>query len=91
MMSKNAYAKRLNATKHQMERDRARYIIQTEYDLMTIMLNREFGFGRDRIIKAQEALNSLHAEFADEVFSTDGDYAHGVLKRAVAQIMGDGT
>lgn len=88
-MGKNAYAKRLNAAKIQIERDRTRYIIQTEYDLMTIMLNREFGFGRDRIVKAQEALNALHTEFADAVFSTDGDYAHGVLKRAVAQIMGD--
>lgn len=87
-MSKNAYAKRLNAAKHQMERDRARYIIQTEYDLMTIMLNREFGFGRDRIIKAQEALNALHTEFADAVFSADGEYANGVLRRTVAQIMG---
>lgn len=88
-MSKNAYAKRLNAAKLQMERDRARYIIQTEYNLMTIMLNREFGFGRDRIIKAQEALNALHTEFADAVFSTDGEYANGVLRRTVAQIMGD--
>ena len=86
---KNAYAKKLNAAKKQQDRERTRYIIQLEYDLMTVMLNRTFGFGRDRLIKACEALNALHAEFADAVFDIDTDYAEGALKRAVDQIMGE--
>lgn len=84
---KNAYAMKLNAAKKQIDKERTRYIIQLEYDLMTVMLNRTFGFGKDRIAKACEALNALHEEYADAIISADGDYATDALKRAVDQIM----
>lgn len=81
------YAARLNAARKAESYERTRRLISLEYQFMTVMLNREFGFGRERLLRAQNALNAVHEEYADAVYGVDGEYANGALEREVNRIM----
>ena len=56
--------------------------------IMTIALNDEFGFGKDRLKKLEKRFNALFTEYGLLVMD-DTLYGNTKLKRRVAQIMGE--
>lgn len=55
--------------------------------IMTIALNDEFGFGRDRLLKLEKTFNSLFEEYGCLV-TDDISYGNKKLKERVEKIMG---
>ncbi len=54
--------------------------------LMTIALNEEFGFGRGRLLKLQDAFVKLFKEY-EESIDDDVIYGNAKLKRKINKIM----
>lgn len=57
--------------------------------IMTIALNDEFGFGRDRLKKLEKRFNALFNEYGYLVMD-DITYGNTKLKERIAQIMKEG-
>lgn len=54
--------------------------------IMTIALNEEFGFGRSRLLKLQDAFEKLANEYAESI-DDDLIYGNAKLKRKINKIM----
>lgn len=77
---KNAYAEKLR----KMQRDYTISGVQVGMYAVTIALNREFGFGKDRLLRLQNAAN----EIINKVFREDDpEYAITQLEEGCKQIM----
>lgn len=55
-------------------------------NIMTVALNEEFGFGRDRLIRLENAFNKLYEEYG-ELVAGDIQYGSKKLNERVKQIM----
>ena len=77
---KNAYAEKLR----KMQRDYTISGVQVGMYAVTIALNREFGFGRDRLLRLQDAANAI----INKVFlEDDAEYAITQLEEGCKQVM----
>lgn len=85
---KNAYAKKLQIQKIMREKELVQFAIQRDWDIWTIVLNRELGIGRDRLKRLQDVANKVYDEYVDSI-ETDAEYAETKLAAAVRQIMGE--
>lgn len=54
--------------------------------IMTVALNDEFGFGRDRLLRLEKRFNDLYQEYGLMV-AGDISYGNAKLKERVSQIM----
>lgn len=55
-------------------------------NIMTVVLNDEFGFGKDRLLRLQDAFNEKFDEYGDLVLC-DTNYGSKKLNDRVKQIM----
>lgn len=77
---KNAYVKKMR----KMQRDYTISGVQIGLWAVTIALNREFGFGKDRLIRLQDASNTI----INKIFREDDpEYAVTQLEEGCKQIM----
>lgn len=69
-----------------------RSVIQTAIDrdcyLWMIALNREFGFGKERLLRCKETVQQLYIQYADAL-QTDFDYGDEIIDREIRKIMGE--
>ena len=80
---KNAYAEKMR----KMQRDYTISGVQIGLFAITIALNREFGFGKERLLRLQKSANSV----INRVFGgDDAEYALTELTEACDQIMKGG-
>ena len=80
---KNQFAKTIKKVKI----DTFKSAMQVCMWIMTIALNDEFGFGRDRLLKLEKTFNSLFEEYGCLV-TDDVSYGNKKLKERVDKIMG---
>lgn len=68
-----------------------RFTRQLCMDCMAIVLNREFGFGAERISRFYDAMSKQYADYADiwNKDTADVEYAKDTMDRALRQIWGD--
>ena len=61
------------------------------YDCMSVALNREFGFGADRLSRFMSALDAAYSEFAGiwNEDTKDVEYSKATMDAALKQIYGD--
>lgn len=77
---KNAYAEKLR----KMQRDYTISGVQIGLFAVTIALNREFGFGKERLLRLQDAANAI----INKVFrEDDAEFALTQLEEGCKQIM----
>lgn len=89
-MKKSGLLQRIQTEREQSNRLTMRFTRQTMMDCAMIALNREFGFGADRLIRFQDAVKKVYCDFA-EVWNADDpdtEYARAKLDEALKRICG---
>lgn len=91
-MPRNAYAAKLLAAKEAITKEeRSRIIhrtINTLYQASAVVLNEQFGFGKERVERFRDALNDTVEEYGTLIDGADVDYADDKLLQRYQQIMG---
>ena len=61
------------------------------YDCMSVALNREFGFGAERLMRFNAAMVEMYGEYADlwNTDTADVEYSKATMDAALKQIYGD--
>lgn len=90
---KNQYAAKLMAYKAALTMDEKKQLVRrnltTIYQGAAIALNREFGFGAERIARFRDALDKTLCEYGVEQDNNDTEYADATLEEAYLRIMGE--
>ena len=90
---KNQYAAKLMAYKAALTMDEKKALVRrnltTIYQGAAIALNREFGFGAERIARFRDALDKTLVEYGVEQDNNDTEYADATLEEAYLRIMGE--
>ena len=91
MSGRNAYLARIGQAKNEAALSAHRFTRQLMVDLVYITLNREFGFGADRLERLAVALRKTYDEYADlwNGDTMDTEYSRGVLDSKLRQIFGE--
>lgn len=91
MSGKNAYLARIEQAKHDAALREHRFTRQLMVDLVYITLNREFGFGADRLERFAKAVRETYDEYADiwNGDTADTEYARETMDRTLRQIFGE--
>ena len=82
------YAVRLNAAKNQLLTDQVMAIMERDVRLTLIVLNREFGFGRERLWRFVDCWKATTMGFADDAVDVDAQYADDSIEREIKRILG---
>lgn len=90
-MKQSGYAKKLQQQKN--EDSYTNYVMarQLMIDITLLVLNKEFGFGKDRLKRFCEAFAPLHDEFC-KIWNSDSkdmEYTKRTLDEALEQICGE--
>lgn len=90
-MKQSGYAKKLKQQRN--EDSYTNYVMarQLMVDILTIVLNREFGFGAKRLRRMWDAFSKLHDQFCNvwNGDSKDLEYTKTVLDRELKAICGE--
>lgn len=91
MAKKNAYLERIELAREAGFMVGQKFVRQLCMDLSAIVLNREFGFGAERIKRYNDAMSAMYGEYADtwNKDSKDVMYAKSTMDRALRQIWGE--
>lgn len=85
----NAYLAKQQLLKSALTRQGFDHGLQWGFDLAVIALNREFGFGEERIKRFAERMQEVQDEFNDAVASTDeSDVKRVLMDRELTNIHG---
>lgn len=90
-MKQSGYAKRLKKEREPDSLTNYFFARQFMADIMQITLNREFGFGKDRIKRFCKAFSEMHDELASmwNSDSKDMEFTKHKIDEALKQIAGD--
>lgn len=90
-MKKSGYLQKIQAERERSNRETMRFTRQTMMDCSMIALNREFGFGEDRLVRFAKAVHDVYVDFAEIWNSDDPDteYARAKLDECLKRICGE--
>lgn len=90
-MKKSGYLQRVQAARQKDSLENYFFARQFMADIMQITLNREFGFGRERIKRFCKAFSEMHDELATmwNADSKDMEFTKHKIDEALKQIAGD--
>lgn len=90
-MKKSGYVKKLQQQRSEDSYQNFIMARQLMIDLLTIVLNREFGFGKVRLRRMWDAFATMHNEFVTvwNADSKDIEYTKEVLDRELQKICGE--
>ena len=90
-MKKNSFMDRVEKQKHEAMLYTHRFTRQMMIDITMIALNKEFGFGADRLKRFIKTLLGVYGEYADlwNSDTPDTEYAKAALDAKLRQILGD--
>lgn len=91
MAKKNALVDRMQQIRRETFLTTQHFTRQLCLDQASIVLNREFGFGAERLQKFNAAMVELYGEFADimNADTKDIEYSKATMDAALKQIYGD--
>lgn len=85
----NAYLAKQQLLKSVLIKQGFDHGLQWGFDLAVIVLNREFGFGEERIKRFAERMQEVQSEYNDAVAATDeSDVKRVLMDRELAAIFG---
>ena len=90
MAKKSGYLDRIEQARREAFFTTQRFTKQLILDQAAIVLNREFGFGADRLKRFAEAMNAIYSDYSDiwNGDTKDVEYSKSAMDRALQQIFG---
>jgi len=91
MAKKNTFMERMEKARFNAMLNTHRFTRQLMVDVSCIALNKEFGFGADRLKRFAEAMLGIYEEYADlwNSDTPDTEYSRAALDAKLKQIFGD--
>ena len=91
MAKKNTFMERVEKARQNAMLNTHRFTRQMMIDVAMIALNKEFGFGADRLKRFAQATLGIYEEFADlwNTDTQDTEYSRAVLDAKLKQIFGE--
>lgn len=91
MAGKSGYLRKIYQAQEDGFRIGQHFVRQLCMDLSAIVLNKEFGFGAERIARFNAAMSEMYGDYADtwNKDAKDVVYAKATMDRALQQIWGD--
>ena len=90
MAKKSGYLDRIEQARREAFFTTQHFTRQLVMDQAAIVLNREFGFGADRLKRFTEAMSDIYSDYADiwNGDTKDVEYSKAAMDRALQQIFG---
>lgn len=90
MAKKSGYLDRIEQARREAFFTTQHFTKQLILDQAAIVLNREFGFGADRLKRFTEAMSDIYSDYADiwNGDTKDVEYSKAAMDRALQQIFG---
>ena len=89
MAKVNAYLAKREAQRHIENQALIKTAINRDWDILRIVLNRDFGFGKKRLNRVTTAMSKMYDQYVDAATTADWVYADEIFDREVRKIMGD--
>lgn len=87
MPKQNAYLARRAAIESEKNKNLIRIAIRRDCTMWMLALNREYGFGKDRLNHLRATVLQLYNEYG-EAAKTDYEYGDELIDREIRKIMG---